>query len=68
MPADGLHHHHTMSKEQNPTTTAAWLHPIGCGGHGAGEGFPFETAGSNHPGHDGPAGIAAGELGGPGPT
>ena len=47
-----------------PHDPPAWLHPIGCGGHGAGEGFPFETAGSNTQATTGrPASLPAGLVG-----
>ena len=45
VPADGLHHHHTMSKEQSPTT-----YPPGCirsdaAGMAQGRGFPSRRPG-----------------------
>ena len=45
MPADGLYHHHTMSKEQDPCRPAArGIEPMPQPGL-RGRGFPFGTAG-----------------------
>ena len=60
------HHHHTMSKEQDPCSTGCARHHDDATAELRGRGFPFGTAGSR-PKPRGPASKGC-ELGGPGPT
>ena len=52
-PRTGSHHHHTMSKEQNPARQAADGIRRMRRGRAAGEGLPFRDGRAEDPGHDG---------------